>query len=225
MKLRLEDKKQAIDLRIKGKTYREIRSAISNLSKSTLSGWLRNVKLTKEQEEKLAENIEKISYNARVKAAWTKKQRNIARTKHIIEQARKESHSLFKNPLFLIGLSLYWAEGSKSNKYVQIANSDPALIKIMMKWFREICKVPEEKIKIHIYIHKVYRNENCEEFWSRITNIPILRFWKTTYKPTPHKIKKNLDYKGVCRIDINDVNLFRRIMGWQQGISEIFNKE
>ena len=59
---------------------------------------------------------------------------------------------------------------------------------------------------------------------SKITGVPVSRFGKTTYKPTPHKIKKNLDYKGVCRIDINNVNLFRRIMGRQQGISEILNK-
>jgi DNA-binding HxlR family transcriptional regulator len=225
MKLRLEDKRKAIELRVQGKSYREIMATVPNLSKSTLSGWLKNVKLTLEQEERLRKNIEKITYSARVKAAWTKKQKRIAQIRYATDQAKKELPSLLKNPLFLIGLSLYWAEGSKSNESIQFANSDPRLIKIMMKWFREICKAPEEKIRIHIYIHKVYRNENCEEFWSKITGVPVSRFGKTTYKPTPHRVKKNLDYKGVCRIDMGNVNLFRRIMGWQQGISEIFNKK
>lgn len=225
MKPKLEDKRKAIELRIQGKTYSEIRAVIPNLPKSTLSGWLRNIKLTPEQEERLRRNVEKNIYKGRVKAAWAIRQSRIKRTNYIIEQAKKEVPSLLKNPLFLIGLSLYWAEGTKSNEYVQFANSDPRLIKIMMKWFREICKVPDEKMKIHIYIHKVYSHENCEAFWSKITSIPVSRFGKTTYKPTPHKVKKNLDYKGVCRIDISDVNLFRRIMGWQQSVSEIFNKE
>lgn len=225
MKLRLEDKRKAIELRVQGKTYRQIGSIIPNLSKSTLSGWLRNVKLTKEQEKKLKSNIEKITYNARVKAAWTKKREKQEMTKKILEEAKKELPSRLKNPLFLIGLSLYWAEGNKASENIQFANSDSRLIKIMMRWFREICKIPEEKIRVHIYIHKVYQNENCEKFWSKVTSVPIQRFGKTTYKPTLHKIKKNLEYKGVCRIDISNVNLFRRIMGWQQGISEIFNKE
>jgi len=226
MKLRLEEKRKAIELRIQGKTFSEIRNFISNLSKSTLSGWLRNVKLTPEQEERLKRNIAKITYNARVKAGWTRKQKRLLKIKHITEEAKKELPSLSRNLLFLIGLSLYWGEGSKnSSESIQFANSDPRLIKIMMKWFREICKVPEEKMGIHIYIHKVYRNENCEKFWSKIMGIPASRFGKTTYKPTPHRIKKNLDYKGVCRIDIGNVNLFRRIMGWQQGIFEMFNKE
>lgn len=222
MKLRLEDKRRAIELRIRGKTYGEIRVAIPNLSKSTLSHWLSNVKLTSEQEKKLRINIEKITYNARAKTAWVKKQKRIAQTRYITEQAKKELPSLLRSPLFLIGLSLYWAEGSRKHDYIQFANSDPQLIKIMMKWFKEVCKVPEERIRVHVYIHKVYSHENCEEFWSKITSIPVSRFGKTTYKPTPHNVKKNLDYKGVCRIDIGNVNLFRRIMGWQQGLSEIF---
>ena len=222
MKLRLEDKRKAIELRLQGKSYREIRVVIPNLSKSTLSGWLKYVKLTPEQEKRLRRNIKKITYSARVKAAWTKKREKQERIQKIIKEAKKELPSLLKNPLFLIGLSLYWAEGSKSNEYIQFANSDPRLIKIIMRWFRGVCKVPEEKIRIHIYIHKVYRNENCEEFWSRVAGIPVSRFGKTTYKPTPHRIKKNLDYKGVCRIETGNVDLFRRIMGWQQGISEIF---
>lgn len=225
MKLRLEQKRKAIALRIQGKSYREIRALIPNLSKSTLSGWLKNVKLTAEQEKKLKMNLEKIIWDARMKSAWTKKKKRLEQIKYTSEQAKKELPSFLKNPLFLVGLSLYWAEGSKkSGGTIQFSNSDPQMIKIMMKWFREICKVPEEKIRAHIYIHRVYKSENCEKFWSNITGIPVLRFGKTTYKPTLHKIKKNLDYKGVCRIEISNVNLFRRIIGWQQGLSDILIK-
>lgn len=224
MKPRLEDKKQAIELRLSGKSYREIITIIPNLSKSTLSGWLRNVKLTPAQEKRLGKNIKKITYNARVKSAWAKKKKRLRQTKRVIEEAKRELPNLLKIPLFLVGLSLYWAEGSKSSEKIQFANSDPRLIRMMIKWFRKICKVPKEKLKIHIYIHKVYKNENCEEFWSKVTGVPVSRFGKTTYKPTPHRVKKNLDYKGVCRIDINNVALFRKIMAWEQGISEIFSK-
>lgn len=223
MRLRLEDKRRAIELRIQGKTFGEIISIVPSLAKSTLSGWLKNVKLTPEQEKRLEGNIERVTYDARARSAWSKKQRRIDQTKLIIEQAKKELPSLISNPLFLLGLSLYWAEGNKATEQIQFSNSDPRLIKIMMRWFRKICKVPEEKLKIHIYIHEVYQNENCENFWSEITGIPVSKFGKTTYKPSPHKVKKNLDYKGLCRIDICNVVLFRKIMGWQQGISKIFD--
>lgn len=225
MKLRLEDKRRAIELRLQGKSYGEIKNIIPSLSKSTLSGWLKNVKLSPEQKRRLKSNLEKITCDARIKSAWTKKKRRIEQIKYIFDRAKKELPYFLNNPLFLVGLSLYWAEGSKkSGETIQFANSDPQMIKIMMKWFREICKVPKEKIRAHIYIHKIYKSERCEEFWSKITGIPVSKFGKTTYKPTPHKIKRNLDYKGVCRIDIGNVNLFRKMMGWQQGLSEILMK-
>jgi len=222
MKLRLEDKRKAINLRVEGKSYREIRSIIPNLPKSTLSNWLKNVILTKEQEKRLKHNIEGIVFNARARSAWTNRQKNIERTKIIFEEAKKELPLLIKNPLFLIGLSLYWAEGSKIGNCVQFSNSDSRLVKIMMRWFKEVCGVPEEKMKIHIYIHEVYKHGSCEKFWSKITNVATSKFGKTTYKASPHKIKKNLNYKGVCRIDISNVNLLKRIFGWQQGIAIMF---
>ena len=223
MRLRLEDKRRAIELRLQGKTFGEIISTIPNLAKSTLSGWLKNVNLTPEQEKRLKKNIDRVTCSARARSAWSKRQKRIIQTKSIVEQAEKELPSLISDPLFLIGLSLYWAEGSKTTEQIQFSNSDPRLIKIMIGWFRRICKVPEEKIRVHVYIHEVYKNENCEKFWSEIINIPVSKFGKTTYKSSPRKVKKNLDYKGLCRIDISNVVLFRKIMGWEQGVSKFFS--
>ena len=223
MHLRLEDKQKAVALRLRGKSFGEIRTQIPNLSKSTLSGWIKHVKLTPEQEQILQKRIGRITYNARARTAWTKREKRLGQIRLTTQQAKQELPILIANPLFVLGVSLYWAEGSKTEERIQFSNSDPRLIKIMLRWFKEIGKIPKEKMHVHIYIHEIYRNERCEEFWSKITGIPVSRLGKTTYKPTPHKVKKNLEYKGVCRIDIGSTSLFRRMMGWQQGISEIFN--
>jgi len=223
MKLRLEDKRKAIKLRLQGKTFREIRTIIPNLPKSTLSGWLRNVKLTPEQRKTLLENIERITYNARVKAGWTKRFKNEKRNQKILTKAEGELPALIKSPLFLIGLVLYWAEGTRKSGYFRFTNSDPKIIKIMMRWLKEVCQIPEEKIKIRIFIHKIYAHENCEKFWSEITNIPVNKFLKTIYKPTPHRIKKNQEYKGCVQINVSGVEFFRRILGWINGLSKKLN--
>lgn len=223
MKLRLEDKRKAIGLRVQGKTFGEIRSTIPNLSKSTLSGWLRNVKLTKEQKETLVKNIKRVTYSARVRAGWTKRIENEKKNQEIMAKARGELPSLIKNPLFLVGSVLYWAEGSRKSGYFRFTNSDPEIIKIMMQWLRKLCQVPEKKIKIRIFIHKIYAHENCEKFWSQITDIPVSKFLRTIYKPTPHKIKKNLEYKGCVQISVSGAEFFRKVMGWINGLSKVFN--
>jgi len=214
MKLRLEDKRKAIELRIQGNTYREIINLIPNLPKSTLSGWLKNVKLTPKQKERLNKNIKKITYNARVKSAWTKKKTKEKKIKNIFKQAEKEYLLLAKNELFLIGLILYWAEGNRKTEMFQFTNSDPRAIKAMLNWLTKICKIPKKDIKIRLYIHKIYAHENHEKFWSEITKIPIDKFQKTIYKPTPHKIKKKLDYKGCIQLRILKTNFYWKVMAW-----------
>ena len=222
MKLRLEDKLKAIELRLQGKTYKQIQSEIPNLSKSTLSGWLKNLQLTKEQERQLKRNIQKSCYNARVKAAWTKRKKKENRVRKIILSAEKEYHVLKKNPLFLIGLALYWAEGTKKQQSFQFTNSDPSTIKIMLQWLEKFCGISKSEVKIRVYIHKVYAYEHCEAFWSKITGIPINKFQKTIYKPTPHKVKKNLHYKGCVQLRVLKTELFWKVVGWIQALIKDF---
>lgn len=216
--MRLKDKNKAIQLRIKGKTYREILSTIPNLSKSTLSGWLKNLKLTKEEEKKLQNNIEKITNNARIKSAYTKKEQRVEKINNIFKLAANEYRQLSKNKLFLLGLTLYWAEGNKKTQQFQFTNSDPHAIKAMMLWLTKIHKIPKEKIKIRLYTHKLYANENCEEFWSQTTSIPITQFQKTIYKKTIHKIKKNPNYKGCIQLRILKSEFYWKTMGWLEAM-------
>jgi len=222
MKLRLEDKYLAIALRRQGKTFSEIRAIIPNLSKGTLSGWLKNVKLTKEEETRLKKHLQEVIGNAWVKAAWTKRKKKRERIKEILEKAKKEYSSLFKNRLFLIGLVLYWAEGNRKTESFQFTNSDPAAIKAMLRWLTKVCKIPKEEIRFRIFIHKIYAHENCEKFWSKVARIPINNFQKTIYKPTPHKLKKNLEYKGCVQIRVFKSEFFWKVMGWLQNLIEEF---
>lgn len=214
MALRLEDKQKAIKLRIEGKSYGEIRSIITNLSKGTLSGWLKSVKLTKEQEESLKRNLEKIGHSARIKSAWTKNKRRQERKEKALEAAGKEYSVLSKNPFFLVGLALYWAEGNKKTEVFQFTNSDPSAVKLILSWLEQFCGIPRRKVAFRVYIHKIYATENCEEFWSKITRIPVNNFRKTIYKPTPHKIKRNSDYKGCVQIRFANIELFWKVTGW-----------
>ncbi len=223
MKLRLEDKNKSIKLRIQGKTYREIQSHIPNLSKSTLSGWLKNIKLSSSQKEKLEKNIANITNNARLKSAWTKKEQRLEKINKLFALAEKEYVILSKNSLFLLGLTLYWGEGNKKTQQFQFTNSDPHAIRAMMRWLTEIHKVPKEKIKIRLYTHKLYAHEKCEKFWSEITNIPVNQFQKTIYKQTIHKIKKNPDYKGCIQLRVLKSEFYWKTMGWLQAMIKKFD--
>lgn len=220
MKLRLEDKNKAIELRIQGRTFREIRNEIPNLSKSTLSNWLRTVKLNQHQKRKLEENIKKNSYNARVRSGWTKKKLKIEKIRKIFKEAEIEYKKLSNNRLFIVGLTLYWGEGGKKTEMFEFTNSDPNAVLLMMKWLNEFCGVSNDRIKIRLYMHEIYKNENCEDFWSKVINIPVENFQKTIYKSTAHKSKRNPEYKGCMQLRVLKTDLYWKIMGWLDAITK-----
>jgi len=219
--MKLKEKIKAIRLRKLGKSYSEIRKQVK-VSKGTLSLWLRNTKLTPAQERRLYVTLRR--RNA-YKGAKVQQEKRIERTKQIITEAKKEVKYLLKNPLFLAGLMLYWAEGDKSDEIerVKFSNSDPFMIKFMMRWFREICKVLENKFRISLHIHKLHCRKDVENYWSKITNIPLSQFQKTQIKPTSLKQRKNKLYNGTCAITVHNKDLFRRMKGWKLGFLEKMN--
>jgi len=213
--MKLDEKIEATRLRKLGESYSEIRKKVK-VSKGTLSLWLRDIELTLEQENRLY--VELRQKNAYRLAKFNQEKR-IKRTEEIIKKSKKEALLRLRTPLFLSGLMLYWAEGDKSDERAEVkfSNSDSAMIKFMMKWFRDICKVPEKKFRIALHIHALHCRKDIESYWSKITNIPLAQFQKTYIKPTSLRHRRNRLYNGTCAIRINNVDLFRRIKGWKIG--------
>jgi len=211
--MKFTEKIKAIHLRNLGKSYGEIRKKIK-VSKGTLSLWLRDIELTPEQKTELKGRQKSRHWGAKANQG-----KRIERTKKIIKEAKKEIKHLFKNSLFLSGLMLYWAEGDKSEEteIVKFSNSDPIMIKLIMKWFRKICKVPESKFRVCLHIHKLHCRKNIQEYWSRVTGVPFKQFYKTQIKPTSLGQRKNKLYNGTCAVTVPNRDLFRRIKGWKIG--------
>lgn len=213
--MKLEEKTRAIKLRKRGGSYTEILKKVK-VSKSTLSLWLRDIELTSHQKKKLLKGRE-LSRYAGAKAQQRKR---IEITKEIMGRAREEAARFTKKTLFLPGIMLYWAEGAKSNETIKFSNSDPLMIKLMMRWFREICNVREEKFRIALHIHELLCRKDAEKHWSKITGVPLSQFQKTYVKPTSLGQRKNVLYNGTCVICVFDKNLFRQIQGWRLGFLE-----
>ncbi|MDD4894950.1 MAG: hypothetical protein PHW54_06545, partial [Candidatus Omnitrophica bacterium] len=78
-----------------------------------------------------------IKYNA------LKKRQSESRQNIIIANAIEDIGGISERELKLIGIALYWAEGYKGTACsgVELTNADSAMIKLMMRWFRQICGV------------------------------------------------------------------------------------
>jgi len=201
-----EKKELAQQLRREGLSYKEILEQVP-VSKSTISLWCREIELTLEQKERLK------AKRGKPNGPKFLKDRSIAVTKQIKAQAKSELKPLTDYEFKVAGIMIYWGEGFKT-QYVGISNSDPNLIKFMMRWFREVCHVPESKFRARVNIHSGQNEFKIKQFWSEITGIPLSQFRKTYVKEEGTGHRKNILYNGTLGIIVSDARLLRKILGW-----------
>lgn len=219
--MRTKERNWARHLRKKGYSLREIAWEIK-CSKSSVSGWVRDIPLTEAQIARLGSLQDK----ARARAANhpnSPKQKWARIRNNIIDSGAKEIPCKYSlSTLKLIGAVLYWAEGYKAGvNMVNFSNSDPAMIALMMHFFRKVCNVPENKFRGIVHIHPHLNKENAEKFWSKISAIPIKQFHKTQFgvsKASKHK--RDTLPLGTFRIVVCDTRLLSKIKGWIKGIEK-----
>lgn len=214
LKLKLKARK----LRKEGLSIKEIQKRLG-VSRSSVSLWVRDIKLTKKQIEKLYLNKRTGALKGSIVAALNRVKKRKELTQRLMREGIREVGKLSKRDKFVIGIALYFAEGEKAGNHVAFSNSDPQSIKFMMNWFREFCKVPEAKFRGSLYLHDNLDEKKAKKFWSKLTKIPLSQFTKTyIVKNNPHRLKKAKHPYGVFRVRVSRVNLHRKIMGWISGI-------
>ena len=214
-------KNKAISLRKKGISYGEIKKIIK-VSKSTLSYWLKDVPLTKEQKKRLYTN----SIAILSKGPQSQKERR----KREIQEIIKKSEQEIKKPISfetyrLFGVALYWAEGDKKNGLC-VTNSDPSLILFMVKWFKDILGISPKNTKAYLNIYPQQNDLKIKKFWSQLTGIPLENFGKSYIKPLNKNYKKNNLYYGTIKIvPLKGTNYRYKIFGWIKAILRETNIE
>lgn len=106
---------------------------------------------------------------------------------------------------------------------VSFTNSDPEMIKVFLRFLREICEVPESKIQAHLRIYKHLSEAEVIKYWKEITSINQNNFKKSycgISKSSQNKKPYNRLQYGTIQIRVNDTNLFHKITGWIEGIKE-----
>jgi len=217
---KLELKMEAQKLRSQGLSIKNIENKLG-VSRSSVSIWVRKVKLSKEQINKLYADKKTGSLRGNYIASRNK----IEKTKGLIEKSisdgRKEVGKLSLRDKFIAGIALYFAEGTKSSGNVSFSNSDPRAISFMADWFRKMCKVPEDKFRCYLYIHDDLDEQKAKKFWSNLIGVPLEQFKKSyIVKNNTGRLRKVKHIYGVLNLTISDANLSRKIAGWMLALLE-----
>ncbi|MEV7846315.1 hypothetical protein [Streptomyces cyaneofuscatus] len=210
---------KARELRLQGMTYDQIQVELG-CSKSSISLWVRD--LPKPERKRSREESSAIG-----RRGWeaTLQRRDVERQAEK-QRAADEVGAMTDRELFLLGVGLYWAEGTKSKPYraqerVTFVNSDPGMIEVFLAWLR-LLGVADEHLRFHVLIHETADIPTAEQFWAALTGAAPSTFGKTSLKKhTPKTNRKNVgeNYRGCLAVRVlKSAELYRRIEGSWCGI-------
>ncbi|MFJ8598319.1 hypothetical protein ACIREM_06225 [Streptomyces shenzhenensis] len=212
-------RERARELRLQGWTYDQIEAELG-CSRSSVSLWVRDLpkpepKYTPEEQRALMQEG-----LARRRAAEREKREE---TK---VAALREVRELTDRELFMAGVALYWAEGSKSKPYDRreravFVNSDPGVIQTYLAWL-DLLGVDRERLSFRLLIHESADVEGAQRYWAGIADVDASVFAKPTLKRhNPKTVRKNTgdEYHGCLVVVVaRSAHLYNRIEGWWGGI-------
>jgi transcriptional regulator with XRE-family HTH domain len=211
---------RARELRLAGKTYDEIVAELG-VSKSSVSLWVRDLPEVPRRVP-VREHVRRMA-----EARWAPYRERQARLRERTKaEAAADIGRMTDRELFLVGVGLYWAEGTKSKPYrvsesVIFTNSDPGVIRVYLAWLA-LVGVTDDRIRCRVAIHESADVAAAERYWAALVGVDVSALARTTLKKhNPKTVRKNVGegYRGCLVVRVMDgADLYRRIEGWWYGI-------
>ncbi len=214
-------KYSAQNLRRSGMSIREIAKTVG-VSKGSVSLWCKNISLTAAQKQELRTVAVAAGAAGRLKGAQKNRQLKIDALRETESQGRLLTQKLSSREALLVGVALYWGEGSKVGQ-LSFINSDKDMVLFMYRWFRFALNVAEKDFMPRIYINQSHQSRKSviESYWSNLTGIPIDQFRSTVFinRDSKKRFGNHDTYYGLLSLRVrNSTRLKYRILGLIQGL-------
>jgi len=209
-----ELKDDAIKLRKKGFSIVKIESHLG-ITRSTLSGWFKNVKLTSKQKRKLLKNKYDALAKARKKAViWqnTQKEKRLQEAKDLALKTLENININNPNIIELALAFLYLGEGSKKSQDTALANSNPLILKFFLAVLKNVYNLDNNQIGCTLGLRADQDPEKMKRFWAKELGLPINRFKRVQVDKRTEGSKTYPHYKGVCDIRCGNVAIQRKLI-------------
>lgn len=215
---------KARELRKRGVSVKKIAQDLK-VSRSSASVWVRDIILSIEQLEVLRQSSLDGAERGRLKGALIQKKRRADKAEELRKAGIETIGYLTKRELLIAGVALYWGEGYKKGRRLQLCNSDPAMINFLMNWLKICFRVDFQDIRCRVGINIIHKNREIivREYWSKVTGIPLNQFTATSFKKVQNKkVYENFnDHYGTLSIEVRQpARFYGKIIGLIHGLSE-----
>lgn len=209
-------------LRAQGLSYTEIAER-TGAAKGSVSPWVRDVRIpagsAARHRCKQAASRRAVGDLLRERAA--------ERRAALRASAQSSVGSISARDLFIAGVALYWAEGTKDKPWrhdgrVVIINSDPSVFDVFLAWL-DLLGVSEAERRYRLSIHESASVAEHEAWWAARLMIPITSFARPSLKRhNPNTVRRNngSDYHGCLVVSLErSGELYYAIEGWWAALS------
>ena len=212
-------KPEAVAMRNAGYSYAMIKNEL-DISLSTLSSWFKDQSFTPNA------TVQQRMKEGRYSYGLQRKEERIAEIQKMKELGRCDIGTLSKRDLWMIGLGLWIGEGSKTTEQLRLANSDPQVIALWVRWLKEIGGFQESDIFLTMHLYKDSDEERSRAYWRGVVGQDV-RFGKTQ---TDKRVFKNSNKRGKLPYGTlhvsarsgggkeKGVKFYRRFKGWVSAI-------
>lgn len=207
-------KNDALNLRIKGQSIGSIEKRLG-IPRSTLSGWFKSIKLTKDQEKVLYEKSKRGLIKARREAVkWhnSQKKQRFTLAKNEANKVLGKVNISNREWIEITLAILYLGEGYKTGARVGMGNSDPLILKFFLSLLKKIygCKIGRIRCDLNL---RADQNKTKEiNYWSKALGLPTINFKGTFFDKRTEGRKTYKNYHGVCQVTLGRADIQRRLM-------------
>ncbi|HEY2372699.1 MAG TPA: hypothetical protein VGH82_09115 [Gaiellaceae bacterium] len=209
--MKTDERDEARRLRSEGWSIKDIQQHL-DVSRSSVSLWVRDVPLTDEQRKELTSRIRLGPLVAGERSAAR------ARTRRCEYQENGRRRARIPDPLYAGGCMLYWAEGGKARNSVRLTNADPALLAFFGDFLRKCFHVDDTSMSVYcnLFADHIERQREIESFWLETLGLPQSALRKSmvnVYSKYSQKKRQNKLPYGTCRLVIYSTEIVQTIYG------------
>ena len=205
------ERHRARELRAEAWTLQEIADELG-VSKGSVSVWVRDVEFVPKPRNRGHASHEPHPLHVRKLAE--------------IERCRVEADALIgrlsSRDLTMFCLALYAGEGSKTEGAVSLANTDPILVGLFVRWLRSSFAIDEARLRMKLHLHDDLDLEAATRFWSLVTRVPVAQFTKPSRPPSGPRRTSRRHLNGCATVVYSCSLTHRRVMAMIEAVSSTF---
>jgi len=198
---KVDEQARARELRAQGLTLLDIASELG-VSKSSVSVWVRDVEFTPSPRRTGARRRPHPAHEAKLRQIEALDEEGVARLGVLSDEA-----------FLAAGIALYAGEGTKRDREVKFANTDPGMVRFFCAWLRRFFEIDEGRLRVRVYLHEGLDLDAAQQFWSGVTGVPLTPFRRGYRAVADPTIRTNKHEHGCVYVRYSCTETHRRIMG------------